>query len=620
MESINNIYTSISDYLSQNNDDLLKDKQIFELLNKLSSIKFEKQIDFPEIIVVGSQSSGKSSVLNSIMSLNLLPTNSRMCSKNPIRIELLHNPNSNFLIQIGQYEDGIFKKDKFYDLKKIESENILNLQKDILSFSKKVTQGDNNISNVEMVIKIQSQDVTNLTLIDLPGLINVPKIDEGQDKDIKQHILNMINKYASNPNSIILAVLQSRADIEVDEILGICKNLDKENSRSIGILTKPDLMSDNTCVSNYLTGDISNNLKLKFGYFCIKNKISEDDTTETEYFNNHKIYSKLEDKSRLGVVNLSLTLSNILLNKIREYIPDISFEVNNRLVETEQSLVKFKKSIPDNISENKDFILNLFITNFTENLNNSIENKSIELNYGRKIKQNFIDYRNEINNINILEKIDDKLIEEIIISSEGNHMQYIVPLVEVLEKTIQDKINPVCILRNPSLNCLEKSQNTINNLVSELLNEDNFIQFPNLKKKILEQINEDINLYKSDIIKQINLLIECERNYIWSECSTFKSKFNELKKEEVNLNVIKNVIELYYNTIIQTFGNSVPKFIMYFLINNIKKNTTTNLLHAINNEDKTFLLTENNEIFEKRTKLENELKNLNEIKELLNKI
>ena len=45
------------------------------------------------------------------------------------------------------------------------------------------------------------------------------------------------------------------------------------------------------------------------------------------------IYSKLEDKSRLGVVNLSLTLSNILLNKIREYIPDISCEVNNRLVE-----------------------------------------------------------------------------------------------------------------------------------------------------------------------------------------------------------------------------------------------------------------------------------------------
>ena len=617
MQTFNDIYSNISEYLSQNNNDLLKDRQVFELLNKLSSIKFDKQINFPEIIVVGTQSSAKSSLLNSIMGLNILPTASKMCSKNPTRIELLYNPNSS-LIQIGQYENGIFKKDKFYDLKKIESENILQLQKDILSFSKKVTTSDNNVSQEEMVIKIQSPNVANLTLIDLPGIINVAL--DGQDSNIKQIIRNMINNYASNLNTIILSVMPSRVDLEVDQALEIVKELDPNNQRSIGILTKPDLMSENSDISNYLTGNISNNLKLKYGYYCIKNKVDENDLIETDYFNNHKIYSKLEDKSRIGVVNLSLTLSNILLNKIREYIPNISCEVNNRLVETEQSLVKFKKSIPDNISENKDFILNLFITNFTENLNNSIENKSIELNYGRKIKQNFIDYRNEINNINILEKIDDKLIEEIIISSEGNHMQYIVPLVEVLEKTIQDKINPVCILRNPSLNCLEKSQNTINNLVSELLNEDNFIQFPNLKKKILEQINEDINLYKSDIIKQINLLIECERNYIWSECSTFKSKFNELKKEEVNLNVIKNVIELYYNTIIQTFGNSVPKFIMYFLINNIKKNTTTNLLHAINNEDKTFLLTENNEIFEKRTKLENELKNLNEIKELLNKI
>jgi len=617
MESINNIYSTLTDYLTKNNDDLLKDKQVFELLNKLSSIKFDKQIDFPEIIVVGTQSSAKSSLLNSIMGINILPTNSKMCSKNPCRIELLYNPNS-YLIQIGQYEDGIFKKDKFYDLKKIESENILQLQKDILSFSKKVTTSNNNVSTEEMVIKIQSPNVANLTLIDLPGIINVAL--DGQDTNIKQIIRNMINKYASNPNTIILSVMPSRVDLEVDQALEIVKELDPNNERSIGILTKPDLMSDQTDISNYLIGNISNNLKLKYGYYTIKNKISEDDISETEYFNNHKIYSKLEDKSRLGVVNLSLTLSNILLNKIREYIPDISCEVNNRLIETEHSLVKFKKSIPDNISENKDFIINLFITNFSTDLNNSIENKSIDLNYGRSIKQNFVDYRNEINNLKILDTIDDKLIEEIIDSSEGNKMEFIVPLVDVLEKTIQDRINPILQLRNPSLNCLEKTNNTINNLISELLNEDNFVQFPNLKKKILEQLNEDINLYKSDIIKEVNLLIETERNYIWSEDSTFKSKFNELKKEEVNLSVIKNVIDIYYNTVIQTFGNYVPKLIMYFLINNIKKNTTTNLLSAISNEDKTFLLTENNEIFEKRIKLETELKNLSEIKELLSKI
>ena len=90
--------------------------------------------------------------------------------------------------------------------------------------------------------------------------------DKGQPKDIKTKIRNLITKYIAQKNNIILSVMSAREDLEADIALDLCKEFDPKGERTIGILTKIDLMNTGNNVENYLTGNISKDLTLKYGY------------------------------------------------------------------------------------------------------------------------------------------------------------------------------------------------------------------------------------------------------------------------------------------------------------------------------------------------------------------
>ena len=96
--------------------------------------------------------------------------------------------------------------------------------------------------------------------------------DQGQPEDIKTQIKDLIKHYIIQENTIIMGVLPARCDIEVDSALELIKQYDQKGERTIGIMTKIDLMNENTDISNYLKNDISNDLKLHYGYFAVKNK------------------------------------------------------------------------------------------------------------------------------------------------------------------------------------------------------------------------------------------------------------------------------------------------------------------------------------------------------------
>ena len=124
-------------------------------------------------------------------------------------------------------------------------------------------------------------------------------------------------------------------------------------------------------------------------------------------------------------------------------------------------------------------------------------------------------------------------------------------------------------------------------------------------------------MYKEDIIKELNTLINIEKNYIWTENKQFLLDFNEIKKNNINNNEIKKIIKMYYDTIIETFSNIIPKNIMYFLIKRLQQNIMNILLNKVSEQNKEVLLQENNEIYNKRIKLDNEKNKLLEIKNLI---
>ena len=110
----------------------------------------------------------------------------------------------------------------------------------------------------------------------------------------------MISKYIKSERSVILCVMPAGEDLEADIALDLIKDIDTKFERTIGVLTKLDLMNQGTDVLDYLTDNVSKDLKLHYGYYVVRNRtnkeikeltIQEGFSREMEYFSNHPIYS-----------------------------------------------------------------------------------------------------------------------------------------------------------------------------------------------------------------------------------------------------------------------------------------------------------------------------------------
>merc|ERR1712216_641176 len=107
---LDTIYSSISDYLSTTQENIFENKKLINIANKLSSLYNNETIKIPQLVVVGTQSSGKSSLINSILNMDILPTGKNMCTRTPIKLELIYNNTDNISIQFGYYDNYNFKK------------------------------------------------------------------------------------------------------------------------------------------------------------------------------------------------------------------------------------------------------------------------------------------------------------------------------------------------------------------------------------------------------------------------------------------------------------------------------------------------------------------------------
>lgn len=176
---------------------------------------------------------------------------------------------------------------KFYDFNKIRDE--------ILKETESKTGRNAGISPAPINLRIYSPNVLTLTLVDLPGLTKVPVGD--QPRDIERQIREMVLKQISKPNAIMLAVTAANTDLANSDGLKLAREVDPEGQRTIGVLTKVDLMDEGTDVVDILAGRI---IPLRLGYVPVVNRgqrdienkkaISTALENEKNFFENHKAY------------------------------------------------------------------------------------------------------------------------------------------------------------------------------------------------------------------------------------------------------------------------------------------------------------------------------------------
>ena len=604
-----------------NNINKLGNQEVLKIGNALEGIlnnmDSKINIDIPRLVVVGTQSSGKSSLLNNIISMDIMPTGKTMVTRVPLNIQL--NQSSKLSqAEFGDYKNGNWIVEKTINLtlpEPLENE-IEAIHKEIENQTNLKAGNSQNICTEAIILKIYSPNVPNLGLIDLPGIVMVACTDKGQPKDIKNQIRNMIGNYIKSDRSIILAVVPARPDIEADPALELIKEYDPNGKRTVGVLTKIDLMNNDSDIVDYLNNsNISKDLQFNYGYYAVKNRSSNDISilegikNEKFYFSNHDIYKNLICQERLGSYNLSNDLSKILVNHIRKNIPLLISEVTKNLKTINDNLLTIGPSLPEN-DEGKMSLLYSLISQFCSNFSKAINNRGDSLNTGRVIKESLIKYRDSINNLNPFtnQNYDDNSIQDMIENYFGIHMSYNIIPIEIMENCLKnDQNNPYNLLIEPSITCINSIKNILFELVNTLLKSDSFKRFPKLDQKIRDDINTIIQKYINIAENKLKEHINIEKNYIWTEDKLFLQNLQELVKktnlQNIETNTIRLLLNNYFETVKISMANIMPKIIMYFSIKNIEKEITNNLFNQLSKSNISDILKETPLIEEKRQHL-----------------
>lgn len=615
----------------------LAKEEILNIGNSLTGILSDRQIklDPPQFVVVGTQSSGKSSLLNRIIGMDILPTGKMMVTRTPMNLQMIKSDDKK-AAEFGDYVDGNWKLDKRIALSdQPTATEIATICDEIEQQTLRKAGQQKGISHNSIILKIYAPYLPNLSLIDLPGLTSVACIDKGQPEDIKKQIRNMVGSYIESSRSIILLVMPARTDLEVDQAFDLVKEYDPRGERTIGVITKVDLMNDRTDISNYLENEhISQSLQLKYGYFAVKNKgPHESDLTcqrvidsEKNYFRAHSVYARSSAQDRMGINNLVLTLSNVLIHHIKESIPELLSEIYKIDNALNLELRKLGSSLPTKEADQASLIHSL-IAKFCKKYVNALEDRGSEFNYGRQVKDIFVKYRTSVYSAKY--DFTNKMISEAITNCDGNHMLSL-PSIEVLEyclKKQQSNQNspggPIGSLEPLSKNCSNLIKDLLISLMNVLLKDEEIMRFPHLVSQIKREITTNIIYPQKELINsQIDDLVKIEENYIWTDEEDFKEELKKLyqniKPGQIDNSVFRNLINSYFTTVKKNMADRVPKMIMYYLVTNTENAIYSTLFERII-QKKTLseLLEESPNISEKRKRLEKQKAQIDAAKALL---
>ena len=627
---VNNVYKYFN---TQSNFDILgKNQQILKIGNVLNSIFINREdMNIPKLVVVGSQSSGKSSILNSILGIDILPTGSNMVTRGPLQLELIQTSLETKAI-FGEYITGTWVEIKSVELTfpNPTLEQKLEINSLIQSLTNTYAGNEMNITETPIYLRIYSPNIPNLSLVDLPGLTMIACTDKGQPKNIKLIIRKLISKYISDPDTIIMAVMPARTDLEADLALDLIKEYDPEGIRTVGILTKLDLMNEGTDITCYLENKISRDLQLKMGYFGVKNRNKIQSTElsaleglqiEQEFISSHAVYSNPRYHKNLGIPALCSNLSAILVKALKKNIPSILDKINKELMESETKLLKLGEAIPDEDTL-KSALIHKTIANLSRQYISVLEDRGKNINTARNIKNHFKTLRTALYDLKPFSEknTSDQYIKVAIDNCEGNHMSFPSPPVEVLEQILQDpNLKTFRLVVEPSQNCSQNIMAELIELLDILIKDLGVDRFPKFAKLISTVILNDVLLVgMSDLYTQIRTEIDCQENYIWTDETNF---LNTLESSSTcNVSVMRSLASNYFNSIVYILQDILPKKIMFYLVSFSQKELSIKLYRAVKEQDIHELLTEYAEIDTERTNLKHTIKEFKKAIDMINEI
>ncbi|EAU88087.1 VpsA protein [Coprinopsis cinerea okayama7 len=491
--------------------------EIVGVVNKLQDVftsigSTGSQIDLPQICVLGSQSSGKSSVLENIVGRDFLPRGTGIVTRRPLVLQLINRPADTNKVNgpVDKSGDKAANPDewgeflhlpnqKFYDFNKIREE--------IIRDTEAKTGKNAGISPQPINLRIFSPNVLTLTLVDLPGLTKVPVGD--QPKDIERQIRDMLLKYISKPSCIILAVTAANTDLANSDGLKMAREVDPDGTRTIGVLTKIDLMDKGTDVVDILAGRI---IPLRLGYVPVVNRGQHDIESnkpinaaleaERDFFENHPSY---KSKAQFcGTPFLARKLNMILMHHIRSTLPDIKA----RIAANQQKYTAELASLGGPLGDNSANIVLSVITEFCGDFRTIIDGNTNdlstnELSGGARISFVFHELFNTgIKTIDPFDQVKDGDIRTLLYNSSGSTPSLFVAT-SAFEVITKQQIKR---LEEPSVRCCQLVYDELIRILGHLLSKvQAFKRFPALRERFNAVV---VNFFKTSMGPTVKLVTD----------------------------------------------------------------------------------------------------------------
>ncbi|KAI4332438.1 hypothetical protein L6164_017348 [Bauhinia variegata] len=304
-------------------------RPVLDAVENLRRLNITKEgIQLPTIVVVGDQSSGKSSVLESLAGISL-PRGQGICTRVPLIMRLQNHPlpKPELVLEF----DGTTVS--------IDEENV----SDLINAATEVLAGNaKGITNTPITLLVKKNGVPDLTMVDLPGITRVPV--HGQPEDIYDQIKDIIMEYIRPEESIILNVLSATVDFATCESIRMSQTVDKTGNRTLAVVTKADKAPEG--LLEKVTAD---DVNIGLGYVCVRNRIGDESyeearEEEASLFASHPLLSKI-DKSIVGVPVLAQKLVQIQAASISKILPEIVKKINEKLSSHLSELEKLPKVI-----------------------------------------------------------------------------------------------------------------------------------------------------------------------------------------------------------------------------------------------------------------------------------
>ncbi|XP_077904457.1 dynamin-1 isoform X9 [Ictidomys tridecemlineatus] len=510
-------------------------EDLIPLVNRLqdafSAIGQNADLDLPQIAVVGGQSAGKSSVLENFVGRDFLPRGSGIVTRRPLVLQLV-NANT-------EYAEFLHcKGKKFTDFEEVRLE--------IEAETDRVTGTNKGISPVPINLRVYSPHVLNLTLVDLPGMTKVPVGD--QPADIEFQIRDMLMQFVTKENCLILAVSPANSDLANSDALKVAKEVDPQGQRTIGVITKLDLMDEGTDARDVLENKL---LPLRRGYIGVVNRSQKDidgkkDITaalaaERKFFLSHPSYRHLAD--RMGTPYLQKVLNQQLTNHIRDTLPGLRNKLQSQLLSIEKEVEEYKNFRPDDPSRKTKALLQMvqqFAVDFEKRIEGSGDQiDTYELSGGARINRIFHErFPFELVKMEFDEKELRREISYAIKNIHGIRTGLFTPDL-AFEATVKKQVQK---LKEPSIKCVDMVVSELTTTIRKC--SEKLQQYPRLREEMERIVTTHIREREGRTKEQVMLLIDIELAYMNTNHEDFigfanaQQRSNQMNKKKASGNQV----------------------------------------------------------------------------------